>query len=343
MLIGSLRGWGHQWLSSFEVLNLSAWGALFPGQGSQHPGMGQFLFDNFKEARLLFEEASDILKIDFKKLCFSGSEEDLQLTKNTQPALLIVSTATFKVVYETTGFRPSACAGHSVGEYAALVAADALSFAEAVRAVRVRGEAMQEAVPVGKGGMCAVMGLTDQQARDLCKWVESESQLRPLEPANFNSPGQVVISGNAKAIEWLQANFKKEALTPPPARAKFIPLKVSAPFHCSLMNPAEDKMREVLHHIEFANGQIPVVQNFTAEPATEKTVLRENLIKQISAPVLWTQCIEKLRDLGAVRLVEFGCGKVLAGLVKKIDGERLQTFNLNSLEDLKNLETAYRG
>jgi len=315
-----------------------SWGAIFPGQGSQSQGMGKFLYENFKKARLHFEEASDALSMDFKKLCFEGSEEELQLTQNTQPALLLVSTSTFEVIRELSDFRPTASAGHSIGEYAALVTSGVVPFAEALNAVRTRGLAMQESVPVGEGGMCAVMGLSDAQVRELCTWVETESGLKPLEPANFNSPGQVVISGSAKAISWLQTNFKKEALKDPTIKARFIPLKVSAPFHCSLMKPAEDKMRRVLTAIPFQDALSPIVQNFTAQPTSQAGSLRENVIRQISAPVLWTQCIEKMRDLGITRLIEFGSGKVLAGLVKKIDSERLQTFNLNSLDEVKALE-----
>jgi [acyl-carrier-protein] S-malonyltransferase len=318
------------------------WAALYPGQGSQQTGMGQFLFDNFKEAKLRFEEASDLLKIDFRKLCFQGSDEELQLTANTQPCLLLVSTVAFEVFRNLTGFKPLAAAGHSIGEYAALVASGAIDFREALPAVRIRGEAMQAATPVGQGGMCAVMGMTDSQVREMCAWVEQESGEKPLSPANFNSPGQVVISGNQKAIAWLQANFKKEALKDPPARAKFIPLKVSAPFHCAMMKPAEDKMREVLHQAQFHDGQFAIVQNFLAEPVLKANELRENVIRQVSAPVLWSQCVLKLRDLGARRTIEFGSGKVLSGLVKKIDSENIITFNLTSLEELKAAEQAYK-
>lgn len=317
------------------------WAALFPGQGSQHPGMGQYLYENFSEARLKFEEASDLLKIDFKKLCFSGSEEELQLTANTQPCLLLVSTVAYDVFNALTGFKANALAGHSIGEYAALVASGSMAFRQALPAVRTRGEAMQSAVPVGAGSMCAVMGMTDEQVREMCSWVEKESGFTPLSPANFNSPGQVVVSGSAKAIEWLQTNFKKEALKDPPARAKFIVLKVSAPFHCAMMKPAEDKMRAVLTAAEFHDARHPVVQNFTAQPVSRADQLRENLIRQVSAPVLWSQSVLKLRDLGVRACIEFGSGKVLAGLVKKIDGEHISTMNLTSLEELKNAEKAY--
>ena len=187
--------------------------------------------------------------------------------------------------------------------------------------------------------MCAVMGMTDDQVREACQWVEKTSDLKPLEPANFNSPGQVVVSGSEKAVTWLCENFKKEALKNPPTRAKFIPLKVSAPFHCSLMKPAEEVMRAHLETVQLSDAIYPVVQNFTASPTRSASELRENLIRQISSPVLWTGCVEKLRDLNCLKLIEAGPGKVLSGLVKKIDSEAFQTFNLNSLEDLKAVET----
>lgn len=319
------------------------WGSIFPGQGSQHPGMGKFLFDNFNEAKLRFEEASDALNLNFKKLCFEGSEEELQLTKNTQPALLLVSTISFEVVKKNTGFKSIASAGHSIGEYAALVTSNALGFTEALLAVRSRGEAMQTAVPLGEGAMCAVLGMTETQVRETCKWAEANSGFKPIEPANFNSPDQVVISGSAKAMDWLRENYKNAVSTNPelshlPSRAKFIPLKVSAPFHCSMMKPAEDIMRAVLEKINFKNIEYPVIQNYNAKPTLAASELRENIIRQISSPVLWTQCVESIRDIGALNLVEFGSGKILAGLVKKIDSEKLKTFNLNSLEDFKLLE-----
>jgi [acyl-carrier-protein] S-malonyltransferase len=315
-----------------------SWGAVFPGQGSQQPGMGHFLFENFKEVRLRFEEASDAISVDFKKLCFTGDEAELQLTKNTQPALLLVSTASYDVIKNITDFAPIASAGHSIGEYAALVSQGVLSFRDGIQAVRARGEAMQDAVPVGEGGMCAVIGMNDNQVRELCKWVEKESGFKPLEPANFNSPGQVVISGNAKAIEWMQANFKKEVLSEPPARAKFIQLKVSAPFHCSLMKPAEEKMRLLLTATDFKTAKSAIVQNVNAEAFKQAVDLRENIIRQITAPVLWVGCVEKLKALGCTQFVEFGSGKVLAGLIKKIAGDEIRVLNMNSLEDVKAIE-----
>lgn len=318
------------------------WGAVFPGQGSQSVGMGRFLFEEFAIARRTFEEASDAVGTDFKKLCFDGPEAQLQLTENTQPALVLVSTACFRVVGETLGLGVTAGAGHSVGEYSALVAAHAMGFPDAIRAVRRRGQEMQKAVPVGQGAMAAVLGLGDEAVRALCAAVVKESGEAPLEPANFNSPGQVVVSGSAKAVEWMRTHVKQEWVTaklgPDAGRVKLIPLNVSAPFHCSLMRPAETAMREVLQTLKFQSPRFAVVQNLTAAVPDDTDTIRENLIGQISGAVLWTQCQEALLAKGINRFIEFGAGKVLAGLAKKIAGDRAQVFGLNSLDDLKALE-----
>lgn len=312
---------------------------LYPGQGSQQPGMGRFLFDQFPEARQVFEEASDALGLDIKKLCFDGSVTDLALTENTQPALLCVSTATQRVLRSHFGVIAQAAAGHSIGEYAALVSAEAIPFAGAMRAVRIRGQAMQAAVPVGQGGMVAVMGLDPDQIEELCDYVEKNSGFSPLSPANFNSPGQIVISGSQKAIDWMKDNVKAETLWPQNTpRLKLIPLQVSAPFHCAMMKPAEDKMREVLTSLEFKNAVFPVVQNRTAQAHSKSEELRENLIRQVSAPVKWMQSMETLKNRGETVCIEAGNGKVLQGLLKKIDSEHFQVFNTNSLEDLEIIE-----
>lgn len=311
---------------------------LFPGQGSQQPGMGRFLFENFKVAKDTFEEASEALSQNMAKLCFEGSEADLALTENTQPALLLVSTATQRVLKSEYHLKVSAAAGHSIGEYAALVAADVIDFMPAMKAVRTRGQAMQSAVPVGQGGMIATLGLEPDQAQFLCEYVVKTSGFGPLSPANYNSPGQIVLSGSMKAIEWLKANFKAEIFPEPPKRSKLIPLNVSAPFHCEMMLPAEQKMREVLTDMSFRSPQFKIVQNFTAgfESAPEK--LRENLIRQVSAPVRWTESMELLKAQQLTQCVECGVGKVVAGLLKKIDSEAFNVFNTNSLEDLKLIE-----
>jgi [acyl-carrier-protein] S-malonyltransferase len=312
---------------------------IFPGQGSQQPGMGRFLFDNFPLAKQTFEEASDALKIDLKKLCFDGSEADLALTENTQPCLLTVSTATQKVLTTQFGVKVTAASGHSIGEYAALVAAGSIAFSDAVKAVRIRGQAMQSAVPIGDGGMVAALGLEPEQVEKLCAYaIEKSKTAGPLSPANFNSPGQIVISGSAKTIAWLKSEFKAEDLFPEAKRVKLIPLQVSAPFHCEMMKPAEEKMREVLTEMNFKNAQIPVIQNFTAQTHLDADTLRENLIRQVSAPVLWMQSMALARDKSWTTCIEAGAGKVLQGLLKKIDPESFKVFNTNSLEDIENIE-----
>lgn len=311
----------------------------FPGQGSQQPGMGRFLFENFKIAQETFEEGSEALKQDMKKLCFEGTEADLALTENTQPALLLVSTATQRVLRHDFGVKPVAAAGHSIGEYAALVAANVIRFDEAMRAVRTRGQAMQSAVPVGQGGMVAVLGLEPDQVETLCNYVVKNSGFGPLSAANFNSPGQIVISGSQKAINWLKDNFKPEAIfTEAPKRAKLIPLTVSAPFHCEMMKPAEDKMRMVLTAMEFNPAAFPIIQNFHAKAETEGSILRENLIRQVSAPVRWTQSMEVLKGMGHSQVIECGAGKVLQGLLKKIDGDFFKVMTTTSMEDIKTIE-----
>ena len=307
---------------------------LFPGQGSQAPGMGRFLFDQFKVAQDVFQEGSQALGLDLKKLCFESDEKTLALTENTQPALLCVSTAAFRILKTEVNLIPDSAAGHSIGEYAALVAAGSLAFSEAIKAVRVRGQAMQSAVPVGQGGMTAVLGLEDEQVRFLCEWTVKKSGFSPLSPANFNSPGQVVISGSMKALNWLKENFDASVIPGEAKRAKLIPLTVSAPFHCDLMKPAEEKMRQVLSEIQFKDAAFPIVQNFTADFVSDAATLRENLIRQVSAPVLWTQSVKKIREHGTAQGIECGHGKVLAGLIKKIDPE-FKVWANQSLEDLE--------
>lgn len=314
------------------------WGGVFPGQGSQYVGMGKFLYDNFKSTQRLFEEASDSLHVDYKKLCFNGPEDQLVITENTQPSLLLVSYATYTAFTEVCGAPFTVFAGHSIGEYAAVVSAGGIKFADGIKAVKTRGQAMQSAVPLGEGSMLAVLGLEDEQVKKLCAWVERESGFKPLEPANFNSPGQVVVSGKKVATDWLKANYKAEIFDPPAKRVKLIELKVSAPFHCSLMNSAERKMQAVLNDIPFADTKIPVVQNFDAKESKDSAKIREKLIRQVSAPVLWTQCITRMREMGVQNLIELGPGQVLTGLIKKIDSSGLKPFNIQSVEDIKSLE-----
>jgi [acyl-carrier-protein] S-malonyltransferase len=317
------------------------WATLFPGQGSQHPGMGKFLFEEFQVVREAFEEASDSVSVDFKKLCFDGSEEQLALTENTQPCLVLVSSATDRVLRRELGFDPKVAAGHSVGEYSAMVSAQVMELKHAIQAVRIRGQAMQSAVPVGLGGMTAVMGLDGAQTLSMCQWAMGETKEGPVEPANLNAPGQIVISGKKTVLDWLATNFKPEAIGAS-GRVKFIPLKVSAPFHCSMMKPAEEKMAQVLGDIPFRTAKTPVVQNVTATPETDGEKLRQSLIKQVCAPVRWIESIQKISQLGHTKAVESGCGRVLAGLVKKIE-PNLACLNLNSMDDLRALEVTIKG
>lgn len=311
---------------------------IYPGQGSQQPGMGSFLFNNFKSAKHVFEEASEALSLDMKKLCFTGSESDLAKTENTQPCLLTVSTATSRVLSSEFGIQAKAASGHSIGEYAALVASSAIEFAPAIKAVRTRGQAMQSAVPLGEGGMTAVMGLNPEQVEKICLWANKQTGIGRISPANFNSPGQIVISGDLKTLNWLKDNLKPEELFPDARRVKLIPLQVSAPFHCSLMAPAEEKMREVLTEMKFSDSKFPIIQNFTASVHFMGAELRENLIRQVSAPVKWMQSMELAKSQGFTTCIECGTGKVLQGLLKKIDSESFQVFNTNSLEDIENIE-----
>lgn len=311
---------------------------LFPGQGSQSPGMGQFLFNEFQIARETFEEASDAIGVDIKKLCFNDSAEVLSLTENTQPALLTVSTATARVLQTQFGAKPAITAGHSIGEYASFVLADVITFKDAVRAVRLRGQAMQSAVPVGQGGMTATLGLNEEQVQALCAWAMKETGLKPLSPANFNCDGQIVISGNLKILDWLKANFKAEILPGEPKRAKLIPLAVSAPFHCEMMKPAEEKMQNFFEDISFQNAKLQIIQNVHAQIETQADVLKKNLITQISAPVRWTQSMQALKKTQQNKVIEVGNGNVLKGLLKKIDADYFTVYSTNSLDDLKLIE-----
>lgn len=316
--------------------------AVFPGQGSQALGMGAWLVENFPIAKQTFEEASNALSLDMQKLCFNSSDAELALTQNTQPALLCVSTATQRVLKSTTNVNIAFTAGHSIGEYAALVLAGSLDFATAMKAVRLRGESMQAAVPVGQGGMVATLGLSEEQIAALCTWAEKSSGHSPVQAANYNCPGQVVISGNLQALNYLRENFKPEVVPGESKRVKFIPLNVSAPFHCSMMKPAEIKMRDFFETVDFKHAEIPVVQNLTAEAVMDPNTLRTNLIAQVSGSVRWTQSVQTLQQNGVTDYIECGHGTVLKGLIKKID-DKAQVHTLQSLEDLKTLEAVLKA
>lgn len=300
---------------------------IFPGQGSQFPGMGKELAENFKVARETFEEADDALGSSLSRLCFEGPEEDLKLTANTQPAILTVSVAALRVVEAETGLAADYLAGHSLGEYSALVAGGALRFADAVRTVRARGTFMQEAVPVGVGAMAAILGVEPEVLAGICA---EAAQGEVVSPANFNSPGQIVIAGHAgavnRAIEIAKAKgFRKAMLLP-----------VSAPFHCSLMAPAAERLAATLEGIEILQLRAPVVTNVEAEPNSDAKRVRELLVSQVCAPVRWDGSVQRMVGLGVGRFIEIGPGKVLSGLVKRIDKE-VETRNVEDLASLKAL------
>ena len=322
--------------------------AFFPGQGSQHVGMAKDLHENFKLVRELFEEASDAISVDLKKLCFDGPESDLQLTENTQPALLLASVAAFRVAETEKGFRPSAVAGHSLGEYSALVAAGAFPFASAIRWVRERGRAMQVAVPPGEGGMAAILGVDDDTIDRLCKAAALTAKEKRvagttstvdcvLSPANFNAPGQTVIAGSADAVAEAVALLKAGTAF----SGKAIPLAVSAPFHCALMAPARAKMAELFAQAGAAEKpaalRVPYVPNRTAKLTQEPSVVFELLVEQVDHPVQWRQSVSMLIERGFERAIEFGPGKVLAGLAKRISSAEGKAFACTGVSDAKTL------
>lgn len=301
---------------------------VFPGQGSQYPGMGKDLAANFDIVRTLFEEANDALGFDLAKLCFSGSEQELKLTANTQPAILAVSIAALRILRQEVEFTPAYAAGHSLGEYSALVAAGVLSFADALKVVRQRGTFMQEAVPVGVGAMAAILGLAGTDLEQLC---HDAAQGEVVSPANFNSPGQVVIAGHAtavaRAIEMAAERGAKRALL----------LPVSAPFHCALMAPAAERLAQTLAPVAVAPFAFPVVTNVEAVPCDNPAAVKSLLVKQVCAPVRWDASIERCAQLGVTRYLEVGPGKVLVGLIKRIHRDAVldQVGDVETLSRLK--------
>jgi [acyl-carrier-protein] S-malonyltransferase len=298
---------------------------IFPGQGSQYPGMGKELADAFPVARQVFEEADEALGLKLSDLCFSGSEDELKLTANTQPAILATSIAVLRVLEQETGLKAAYLAGHSLGEYSALVCSGALAFADAVRTVRARGTFMQEAVPVGTGTMAAMLSIEIDQLEDICR---EAAQGEVVSPANFNSPGQIVIAGStaaiSRAIEMAKGRgFRKTMLLP-----------VSAPFHCAMMQPAADRLSAVLDAVTVHDMLLPVVANATALPNAAKEQVRSLLVTQVCAPVLWEQSVIAMVGLGVTRFIEIGPGKVLCGLVKRISKE----VELANIEDCAGLK-----
>ena len=282
---------------------------VFPGQGSQYPGMGKELADTFPEAASVFREADKVLGFSLSSICFEGPEEILKLTENTQPALLTVSVAVLRVL-ESRGLSAQVLAGHSLGEYSALVAAKAFSFADALILVRNRGLFMQESVPVGIGAMAAIIGLELLAVEEICSSVSGEEV---VSPANENAPGQVVISGHSDAV----ARASEIALEKNASRV--IPLQVSAPFHCDLMKSAEEKMSVLLDKTEFSDLSIPLINNVDAEAIRSGEQAREGLKRQVCSMVRWTQTIREMKEMGVDEAVEIGPGRVLSGLFRKTE------------------------
>ena len=321
----------------------SAIAFLFPGQGSQSEGMGRDLYDNYGVARAVFEQADDALGFALSQVIFKGPEETLRLTEHTQPAILTVSTAAARVLAEA-GVSAKFAAGHSLGEYSAHVAAGTLSFADTVRAVRLRGRYMQQAVPAGEGAMAAILGLDPGLIATICEQVEDQMTPLPGDPealnfvpgsavvsaANLNSPGQTVISGAARAVEKAaelckQAGAKRAVLLP-----------VSAPFHCKLMQPAQESLAKDLAELEFRDPVFPVAANVSATLITTGSAARDALVAQVTGAVRWVECIELLAAQGVTQFVEVGPGRVLSGLLKQIQGKDA-TAAMN-VEDSASLE-----
>lgn len=299
---------------------------IFPGQGSQSVGMGKELADVFEMSRMIFDEADEALGFPLSAMCFAGSDEQLALTKNTQPAILTTSIAAFRAM-EAEGFpKPDFVAGHSLGEYSALVAAGSLSLSDAVQTVRKRGTYMQEAVPIGVGAMAAILGLDLQTVEEGCQ-AASDGQI--CSPANINTPKQIVIAGDAEAIDRACEILKEKGAK------RAIKLNVSAPFHCQLMKPAQEKLALDLEKIEFQDLEFPIIENVSAEENSKGTRVSTALTQQVSSPVRWLETVDHLIARGVDIFVEIGAGKVLSGLVRQINRE-VRTFNVEDRESLSN-------
>jgi [acyl-carrier-protein] S-malonyltransferase len=295
------------------VVSVKSLAFIFPGQGSQKVGMGKALHDGFPEARAVYQEADAALGFSLSKLCFEGPEETLTLTANAQPAILTTSVAALRVLQAQTGWRPELVAGHSLGEYSALVAAGTLALVDAVRVVNLRGTFMQEAVAPGVGAMAAVLGLDAAQVTAACQAAQADGGV--VSPANLNGGGQVVIAGDRAAVDRAIALCRERG-----AR-RAVPLAVSAPFHCALMQPAADRLAAVLAEVPFGPPAMPVVTNVAAAPCQDAAELRRLLVAQVTAPVRWEESVLRLVALGARQALEVGAGAVLAGLCKRISAE----------------------
>ena len=303
---------------------------LFPGQGSQSVGMGLEFYSNFELVKKIFKEADEKLNFPLSKLILEGPEDELQLTKNTQPAILTVSYSIFKVLKDEFNFDLSSFkyfAGHSLGEYSALVCSGSLNFNDALYLLHERGKAMQKAVPVGKGKMIAILGIKTQEISIILESIKNE--IGVCEIANDNAEGQVIVSGNREKVEFLEKILKEKKI-------KSIPLKVSAPFHCSLMKPAASVMRDKIVKTKFINPLFSILNNVTANPETKSETIKELLIEQIFSTVKWRDSIINMSSHGVKNFLEIGPGKVLSGMVKRTIKDA-NCFQINSITDIKNV------
>ena len=305
---------------------------IFPGQGSQAVGMGKALADGFPVCRATFDEADAALGDPISAVCFDGPADRLMLTENTQPAILTVSVAIWRLL-DSRGFAPSFMAGHSLGEYSAHVAAGTISFPDAVRIVRRRGRYMQEAVPVGTGAMAAILGLDAERVSRACS---EAAQGEVVSAANLNAPGQVVIAGNREAVARAGERAKQAGAK------RVVPLPVSAPFHCALMKPAEERLAPELRALAVSNPRVPVVANVDAEPKRDGASAVEALVQQVSRPVRWEDSVRRLASEGVRTYVEVGPGTVLGGLVRKIHREAT-VLGIESPEGLAAVEALFQS
>lgn len=306
---------------------------VFPGQGSQYVGMGEGFYNSSAEGKALFESASKVLGKDIASLCFNGPEEELKLTENAQPAILTNSIIALKRL-RGNGIESVMFAGHSLGEYSALVAAGALDFLDAVRLVQLRGRFMQEAVPIGVGGMAAILGLPLEKIYELCAQHSSNGEV--VQPANMNSPEQTVIAGNLSAVEKVSADAKVAGAK------KVVPLPVSAPFHCSLMKSAEVKLQKELEKTTFNDFAFPVITNVDAEAINAGSRARSALVRQVCSPVLWVDTMKQLVSHGIQAVVEIGPGKVLSGLMRRYNKD-IECYQVEDEESLEKTVSALKS